>query len=143
MNDLKDRLRQNVIVDDNGCWLWQLSLRANGYGQIVVGEEVLYAHRVSYEVFVGPIRPGKEIDHLCRVRKCINPQHIEAVSHRENMRRSATVFGENARKTHCKRGHSFDEKNTYRTPKGARQCRKCLCMHAKNARKKRKADQNG
>lgn len=69
------------------CWLWTASLSTNGYGQFTPYGRTVPAHRFSYETFVGPIPPRLEIDHLCGVRRCVNPDHLEPVTHHENMRR--------------------------------------------------------
>lgn len=113
-------------VDRRGpgeCWLWLASKTGSGYGQIGVdGSRALMAHRVAYELLVGPIPAGLHLDHLCRVPACVNPAHLEPVTPYENARRSPLT---GAGKTHCKRGHPFDEANTYVTPGGQRQCRTC------------------
>lgn len=99
----------------NGCWLWTRSLNSQGYGKICVGNsETKLVHRVAYEIFKGPIGNGMELDHLCRNPRCCNPDHLEPVSHRENMLRGKTVGAANAIKTHCKNGHELNEANAYR-----------------------------
>jgi hypothetical protein len=98
---------------------------SNGYGQIKDGKGMVYAHRYAYELLVGPIPPGTELDHLCRVRHCVNPAHLEAVAHRDNLLRGDTIPGRNARKTECPRGHLFEAENTYRDTLGRRKCREC------------------
>lgn len=131
--DLQEKIKANVVIDESGCWLWQKSKRSSGYGQICFDGRIEYVHRVSYEVFVGPIPEGQEIDHLCRVRHCANPKHLEPVSHADNIRRSDAVMGVNHRKTSCSNGHPFDEKNT-RHKNGRRYCRACDADHHRNAR---------
>lgn len=83
-----ERLVESYAVDANGCWLWQAAPDAAGYGRISIGNQVRYAHRVSYETFIGPIPDGLTIDHLCRIRRCINPTHLEPVTLAENVRRA-------------------------------------------------------
>lgn len=108
------------------CWEWKRSL-STGYGQIhVVGQgKRVYAHRVVWEMLNGPVPEGKELDHLCRNRCCINPAHLEPVTHSLNVRRSFTPPAVNAKKTHCKRGHEFTPENVYSKPDGGRVCRRC------------------
>lgn len=92
------------------CWYWNRSPNSYGYGQFWLknlGRSVA-AHRVAYVLAYGDVPPGTEIDHLCRVRHCVNPLHLEAVTQAENNRRSNSMSAVNARKTHCKNGHPFD-----------------------------------
>lgn len=109
---MPDEITKRVRVDPKGCWIWTGFIdSATGYGRITVDTENELAHRVSYRAFVGPIPPGLEIDHVCRTRACVNPFHLEAVTHLENVRRSPIG---NYAKTHCPQGHPYDAKNTYR-----------------------------
>jgi hypothetical protein len=117
------------------CWIWQGRLNPDGYGQAAeLRRRGLpgSAHAVAYVLLKGPVPKGLELDHLCRVRACINPDHLEPVTHHENMRR-----GVQATKTHCKRGHEFTPENTKIT---INQCgnpgRACLAC-AKIAEEKR------
>lgn len=117
-------------LDD--CWLWRGSVNNNGYGQFGVrnGEHhtTVFGHRAMYELWFGPIPEGAQVDHLCRVRRCCNPRHLEAVSPTENLRRRVPLRGSehpHGRKTHCPHGHPYDAENTYRTPEGKRSCRTC------------------
>lgn len=98
----------------------------NGYGQFAArGRKPEPAHRMAWDLLVGEIPSGLELDHLCRVTYCVNPDHLEPVTHRENMLRSHTLIAERARQTECKYGHPFTPENTYRDPKGRRDCRTC------------------
>lgn len=126
-----ERLMAKVEKHESGCWLWTGARGPSGYGTIGTNEYTdagnprpAYVHRVSYEHFVGRIPDGLEIDHLCRVRNCVNPEHLEAVTHRENQLRGLSPCGENARKPSCKNGHLFDAKNT-RVAGDKRYCRRC------------------
>lgn len=111
--------------DLDGCWLWTAAKTSAGYGETWNGS-VIYAHRAAYEHWVEEIGVGMTIDHLCRVRHCVNPSHLEAVSQRTNILRSSGSSALNAAKTHCPQGHPYDETNTYITPStGSRQCRSC------------------
>ena len=122
------------------CWIWQAYTCRKGYGQFKVDGRMVKAHRWSYEHFVGPIPDGLELDHLCRVRNCVNPAHLEAVTHAENVRRGES--GKNQRaKTHCPQGHPYAGENLYVYPDGRRNCRTCQSAHYAHhyARKRAKA----
>lgn len=84
---VEERLLSKIIVDDEGCWLWQGVQNGKGYGYIRHNNLKRGVHRVSYEIYIGPIPEGMHIDHLCRVRHCCNPEHLEAVTVAENNRR--------------------------------------------------------
>jgi hypothetical protein len=110
------------------CWLWTAGKHSAGYGVInlCVGvNQVAYAHRLSYEWAKGPIPDGLEIDHLCRVRNCVNPDHLEAVTGAVNNLRGESAAARHSRKTHCPRGHAYSGQNLYRPKRGGRQCRAC------------------
>lgn len=108
---------------ESGCWEW-LGSRSGGYGQITVRRKNHRAHRLIYELLVGPIPAGKQLDHLCRNSACVNPEHLEPVTSRENTLRGVGVTAINKRRTHCHRGHPFTAENTYRRPEG-RYCKAC------------------
>jgi HNH endonuclease len=122
---VRERIERSVAVDANGCWRWTLVKNRDGYGRIgMVGGQKM-AHRMSYEAFRGDIPDGLTIDHLCRVRDCVNPEHLEPVTQRDNVLRGDGLPARQARQTSCLRGHPFDEANTYWTPPGGRACRAC------------------
>lgn len=107
------------------CWLWEGAINSKGYGSIhraLYGEAT--AHRYSYVTSVGPIPEGLDLDHLCRIRHCVRPTHLEPVARRINILRGNSLQALNARKTTCDNGHVFDEHNTY-IFRGYRLCRSC------------------
>ena len=109
-------------VTESGCWLWVGAYRpSDGYGYLKVGKKNVAAHRHSFSLFGGALLEGRELDHLCRVRRCVNPAHLEQVTRAEHARRSLA-----ARKTCCANGHEFTEANTYIRPSGQRDCRACI-----------------
>ncbi len=108
------------------CWEWQNALTKFGHGRIRVGYAHRLAHRFVYELFVGIVPSHLECDHLCRNPKCVNPVHIEPVTHQENMLRGNSVSGVNARKTHCPYGHEFIGNNLLPKKSGQRACRTCF-----------------
>lgn len=114
------------------CWLWTAAIAMpQGYGLFFTsGKRRAYAHRLAYELLVGPIPEGLELDHLCRVPVCVNPAHLEAVTPRENFLRSTHPSALTHRGT-CKRGHSTDD--MYVSPKGHRMCRPCQRMRGNQA----------
>lgn len=123
---LADRFwRKVALTDDGGCWLWQASFMGVGYGGFSVDGVMRYAHRVAYELIVGPIPEGLHIDHLCRVRHCVNPSHLEAVTQAENIRRGCGPAAIAVRENRCHRGHEFTLESTRLESNGKRHCRTC------------------
>lgn len=121
----------------NSCWEWIAGIGKDGYGRFRLNERINLAHRLSYEHFKGKIPKGLDLDHLCRNRKCINPEHLEAVTRKINIRRGLTGQHNNHAnklKTHCLRGHEYDEENTYIYSDGRRQCRKCVRIRVRQCR---------
>lgn len=115
------------------CWEWTAAKLKSGYGVLGVGGRTACAHRIAYEISIGPIPDGLEIDHLCSNRSCVNPWHLEPVTHQENQRRGLageTMAQIHRNKTHCPSGHPYDAENT-RIYKGFRNCRACGRLHSK------------
>lgn len=111
------------VHDTGQCWIWLGAISGHGYGKF--SRDHLAVHRLSYEFHKGPIPTDHTLDHLCRVRSCVNPNHLEAVTRGENVLRGNGITAENARKTHCKRGHPFAGENLAVRADGERRCREC------------------
>lgn len=124
-----ERFMRKVDIIPGGCWEWRAyRAKISGYGFFnVTKRKQVGAHRVSYELHIGPIPEGLEPDHLCRNRGCVCPWHLEAVTHRENCIRGMSPNAINARKTHCKRGHLYNAASTgtRKTRPGTRWCKIC------------------
>lgn len=119
------RFWRHVKKSRSGCWLWTGAKYPGGYGAMGRGrshEGIMRAHRFAYTHFLGPIPKGKELDHLCRVRNCVNPTHLEIVTRRENFLRGQHWAAKAFLTDTCKRGHSLLD--AYRSH-GYRQCRTC------------------
>lgn len=128
-----DERRKNLILSKinktDSCWLWTAYINPNGYGEFTVYENgkniVFKSHRIVYELLAGKIPNGKQLDHLCRVRHCVNPKHLEPVTQKENILRGYGSPARNKRKTHCNYGHPYDKENTRYNAVGHRFCRAC------------------
>lgn len=120
--------RPRIVLSDSydvdpatGCHVWSRSKNPLGYGR--VGGRL--AHRLTYEAAKGPIPRGLVLDHLCRNPSCCNPDHLEPVTQRENIMRGLGLAAVNASRVVCVHGHPFDGANTYRPPRGSRECKTC------------------
>ena len=136
-----DILADVRVAKGDGCWLWTGTVTGAGYGHVYVGgHRYEYVHRLAYQEAVGPIPEGLELDHLCRNHACLNPAHLEPVTHRENLRRGTGPdhcrhLAETKRaRVACPRGHLWTEPNTYTRPDGRRMCRTCVGLW--NARRR-------
>lgn len=107
------------------CWLWKGALLLNGYGRLNREGYTLMAHRAAYMFFVGLVPEGLVLDHLCKVRHCVNPSHLEAVTQRVNLLRGNTVVAARAARTHCPAGHEYSAENTRLSKRNQRSCRAC------------------
>lgn len=133
----KETLMHKVMtIPESGCWMWIGNTDKWGYAVCRVDYRRKFVHRLSYEFFVGPIPKSLQLDHLCRVRCCVNPKHLEPVTARENVRRSPI---HNKWRTHCKRGHEFNLENTAYNGGGKRYCKQCC---REKARKIHTRDKN-
>jgi hypothetical protein len=131
-------------VDASGdCWLWTGQIHPHGYGRFSVKAGLsVNAHAIVYGLLVGPPAKGLDLDHLCRNRACVNPDHLEPVERRTNLLRGIGTAARNKRKTHCPRGHAFAEHGyTYLSKKGypARRCRVCFSAYCARLRERRMA----
>ena len=140
-SSLPDRVAEKIRLT-NTCWIWTAGLHFRGYGE--VWDESLrdgkLAHRYVYERLVGPVPDGLVLDHLCRNRRCVNPEHLEPVTHRENILRGTGQSARNAAKTECVHGHPLSGANLYVMPStGHRYCRVCRNAKKRAQRARRRA----
>lgn len=119
----------------SGCWMWTGRTGRGGYGIFSAShEKAVLAHRRSFELVKGLIPEGLTLDHLCRNRLCVNPDHLEPVSLSENNRRSTSPSALNSRKNHCKHGHEFTPENTHICTNGGRLCKECSRINRRKYR---------
>lgn len=131
------RFWTKIASTSSGCWLWGASRGRNGYARFGWRGNAREAHRYAYELCVGPIPPGHEIDHKCRVRHCVNPDHLQVVPRGWNGAQGFELAAQMKRQaTHCKRGHPFTPENTGLQRGKHRSCRTCTrtSMRAAQAR---------
>jgi len=144
---LAERFMNKVEPEPNsGCWLWvgtsagvgerRDQILSGSYGMAYVSRQrpKVFAHRLAWELFRGPIPEGFTVDHLCRVRRCVNPAHLEPVSLRDNILRGTAVSAIAARKTHCPRGHPYD----FRYWNGGRGCSRCRREQNRNLMRRKR-----
>lgn len=155
--DIEERFWARVNKTDGGCWLWASSTTEGGYGTFAFAGKRFAAHVWAYERSVGPVPDGLQLDHVCHTRddscaggpgcphrRCVNPDHLEPVTARENTLRGNSLQAANAVKTYCANGHPFDEANTRVNARGGRMCRACQRVYsARNRAKKRSAINTG
>lgn len=133
-----DRFWSKVEKTDT-CWNWTACKNNTGYGLFSINNMMILSHRFSYELHKGKIPIGLEIDHLCRNRLCCNPDHLEAVTGKENIMRGDTgkAFGQRQKfKTHCPKGHPYSGDNLYIKPNGQRNCKECCRISKRVHREK-------
>lgn len=109
------------------CWIWVGTRYRNNYGKFYLNGSHKLAHRAVYQLFTGPIPTGMTLDHLCKVKPCVNPVHLEITTIGENVRRAGLhgVAAVNAAKTHCSKGHKYTQQNKIIKKSGGRECREC------------------
>lgn len=142
---LRERWEGKVERLSSGCWRWTGAIKKDGYGYIKrEGNGMMCAHRAAYELFVGPVPPGKELDHLCRNRWCVNPGHLEPVTHYENVRRGAAPNIRLHRDGVCIRGHKQTSENivAFRRENGSIRfrCRPCDVERGRERRLRAKGE---
>jgi hypothetical protein len=131
------RIANGFTIDKSGCWLWQRATDKDGYGITSVNRVTHRAHRLVYLLANGKLDNKLTIDHLCEVKECVNPSHLEQVATGVNtLRSSKAPAAINARKTHCKQGHELTPDNTYRNS-GGRMCKICSSLKNKADYKRR------
>lgn len=125
----KDGPVPSLCPDLGACWLWLGAKRGGGYGVIADRRSgkviMLNTHRLAYELVIGPIPSGMQLDHLCHVRHCVNPRHLQPMTQRINNLRCDGPFARKWRQSHCLNGHPFDEANTRVNRNGTRHCKAC------------------
>lgn len=127
-SSVEERFVAKVDKTDS-CWLWMAHTNRDGYGCFWDGKQ-FKAHRWAYERYVGPIPEGLQLDHLCRVRHCVNPEHLEPVTQQENISRGQAGWAA-TRITHCPKGHEYSPENTHMRADRRRECRECMRARAR------------
>lgn len=143
LDDPVQRIIERCTVTDDGCWLWPGAHNGQGYGEIRVGYRKHYTHRLVYEAHRGAIPDGMVLDHLCRQPRCANPDHLEAVSQAENVRRGTAGWNMRVKET-CPQGHPYD-KVVLRDDGSLRQrvCTKCVAAAGKRRDERLRRDRDG
>ena len=140
MDTLVERF-ESKLVRAEGCWPWQAYRTPRGYGYFSVNDRLETAHRVAYQLYVGPIPEGLEVDHLCGNPSCVNPAHLEPVIHKVNSQRRFNYANGGTVKTHCLRGHPLTPENLRPNQGNHRRCRECARIHDRNRRARARGEQ--
>lgn len=132
LSDRQTKAFWRNVAKNDGCWMWGARLDQTGYGRVYIRARghrfSVAAHRLAYMLLVGDIPHGLELDHLCRVRSCVRPDHLEPVTHYENDRRGAHPNAIAHRTGICRRGHEISGANAYRRKDGRKQCWQCIAL---------------
>lgn len=139
LDDLFDRC---IPEPNSGCWLWEGYIQPNGYSRPGAFGRYYLGHRLAYELAKGPIPNGMQIDHRCRIRCCVNPDHLRILTCQQNLLCGETLASENAAKTHCLRDHEFTETNTrmkFQRGYWHRACRECGREEVRARRRRQKS----
>ncbi|MFY1862077.1 HNH endonuclease signature motif containing protein [Achromobacter xylosoxidans] len=134
---LQRRIDEKIVKASDGCWNWTGTKQKTGHGRIKVDKRNRCAHRVVFELLRGSIPDGLVLDHLCRNPSCVNPEHLEPVTQRENLLRGKTIIAANAAKTHCPHGHPYAGDNLKINVNGQRVCVTCSRISDKKYNAKR------
>jgi len=127
------RFMSKVERQPNGCWFWRGTIGPSGYPYVSLNHHLRRAHRVSYEHWSGSLAVGLVVHHECENVSCVNPQHLSAMTQRENILKGRSFQAQNAKKTHCKRGHEFSAENVRLERDGSRTCRACIRVGGRNS----------
>lgn len=139
INDIPANLASRIKATAGGCWEWTGTKTMAGYGQIIMERKRIYVHRYLFGLLKEPLNDSLELDHLCRCRNCCNPDHLEQVTHAENVRRGACK-DINGTKTHCPKGHPYDEQNTISIHGGKhRDCLECKRRRCREYMRRKRA----
>ena len=127
-----ERFIAKIDFSEN-CWTWTNKLD-NGYGRFWLNNKLELSHRFAWLIWAGQIPAGKQLDHLCRNRSCVNPAHLEPVTIKENVLRGIGITAQNARKTHCSKGHPLSGYNAVIRKTGTKSCRICAVRRTQEYR---------
>lgn len=131
------------IVRPNGCWEWQRAIQSRGYGSVSYQGKTHLAHRLSYQLSVGPVPDGWDVHHKCGNRRCVNPDHLQPLKRKLHFRLANTPFSRNADKETCERGHNLSGENLLIDSRKRRQCRTCVNTYQRHWRATHKEARHG